>query len=169
LQRRAKLAAVISVFANKLNGQESNVIGADMKETAKRRVWQIPKAGNIKRLALVEDTVEPLSPEQIRVETAAIGLNFADIFALAGMYSAAPQSAFIPGLEFSGEIAALGDEVSKFSVGDKVMGVCRLGYSKTIVPHIGHSCENRNPGLFLHIWMPASAGMMNMMKRLRAV
>jgi len=91
LQRRAKLAAVISVFANKLNGKESNVTGPDLKETAKRRVWQIPKAGNINRLALVEDTVEPLSPKKIRAETAAIALNFADIFALAGMYSAAPQ------------------------------------------------------------------------------
>jgi hypothetical protein len=34
----------------------------------------------------------------------AIGLNFADVFAVQGLYSATPKGVFTPGLEFAGDI-----------------------------------------------------------------
>ena len=42
----------------------------------------------------------------MRVE--AVGLNFADIFACLGLYSAPPKGPFVPGLEFAGVVEALG-------------------------------------------------------------
>jgi alcohol dehydrogenase len=61
------------------------------------------------------------------VQVKAIGLNFADIFAIQGLYSATPKGSFIPGLEFSGEVIAVGEEVTEWKVGDKIMGATRFG------------------------------------------
>jgi len=93
----------------------------------KRQAYQIKKAGNLKRLQLEELSIEPPKTDQVVVEVKAIGLNFADIFAVLGLYSATPEGAFIPGLEYCGTISQVGSEVSNFKVGDKVMGVTRFG------------------------------------------
>ncbi|GAA4297392.1 medium chain dehydrogenase/reductase family protein [Nibribacter koreensis] len=56
-----------------------------------------------------------------------MGLNFADVFAMQGLYSATPAGSFIPGLEFSGEVVSVGRSVTSCKVGDRVMGVTRFG------------------------------------------
>ena len=49
-------------------------------------------------------------------------------------YSATPTGAFTPGLEFSGVVAEIGDDVRNVKVGDEVMGVTRFGgYAQQIV------------------------------------
>ncbi|NIM01099.1 MAG: zinc-binding dehydrogenase [Acidobacteria bacterium] len=95
----------------------------------KRRAWKIEKAGRIDRLRLVEETLGSLKPDHVRVRVRAAGLNFADIFALTGLYSATPKGAFTPGLEFSGEVLEIGDEVSSSAIatGQRVMGCIRFG------------------------------------------
>ena len=56
-----------------------------------------------------------------------IGLNFADIFALTGLYSATPKGPFIPGLEFAGIIVDLSKDLkTDYKIGQKVMGVTRF-------------------------------------------
>ena len=57
----------------------------------------------------------------------AIGLNFADIFAIWGLYGATPEGSFVPGLEYAGEVAAVGEGVKSVQVGDRIMGVTRFG------------------------------------------
>jgi len=64
---------------------------------------------------------------QILVRVRAIGLNFADIFGRLGVYPGTPKPPFIPGLEFSGDVAEVGPGVTRFSVGQRVMGYSRLG------------------------------------------
>ncbi|KGD63937.1 zinc-containing alcohol dehydrogenase [Alcanivorax nanhaiticus] len=97
------------------------------------RYWQTPKAGNRSRLTLKECESPPLPEHQVRVRVDAVGLNFADIFALTGLYSATPGGAFIPGLEFAGEILEIGAQCQRFTVGQRVMGVTRFGgYSSQI-------------------------------------
>lgn len=87
----------------------------------------MPKAGSINDLKLqTEETGLPETGE-VCVQVKAIGLNFADIFAMQGLYSATPAGSFIPGLEFSGEVTAIGPEVKGWKPGDKVMGVTRFG------------------------------------------
>ncbi|HAA13522.1 MAG TPA: zinc-binding dehydrogenase [Cytophagales bacterium] len=74
-----------------------------------------------------------MGAKEARVAVKAIGLNFADIFAIKGLYSATPKGTFVPGLEYAGEIAEVGAEVSRFKVGDKVYGVTKFGgYTDTI-------------------------------------
>ncbi len=92
-------------------------------------VWQIPRAGSLANLSQQNVPLPPLPTGHLRVKVHAAGLNFADIFALTGLYSATPEGAFIPGLEFAGTIIDTGADNtdSPFQVGDRVMGVTRFG------------------------------------------
>ncbi|WP_299826038.1 zinc-binding dehydrogenase [uncultured Pontibacter sp.] len=92
-----------------------------------RQVYRMPKAGSINDLSLQTEQLAAPAPEEVCVKVKAVGLNFADIFAMQGLYSATPKGSFIPGLEFSGEVIAVGPQVSKWRIGDRVMGVTRFG------------------------------------------
>lgn len=87
----------------------------------------ITDVGGPEVLAL--ETFEPLAPGpgDVAIEVRAAGLNFADIFCRLGLYKAAPPAPFVPGLEVAGEIAAVGEGVRDFRVGDRVMAVTRFG------------------------------------------
>lgn len=74
----------------------------------RRQVWKMDKAGSLDRLRLAQEDIPPLEPGQIRVRVAAVGLNFADVFAILGLYSATPEGEFIPGLEFAGVVEEIG-------------------------------------------------------------
>jgi NADPH:quinone reductase-like Zn-dependent oxidoreductase len=63
----------------------------------------------------------------VQVAVKAIGLNFADVFAIWGLYSATPKGIFTPGLEYAGVIHAVGEGVTQHRPGDRVMGVTRFG------------------------------------------
>ncbi len=101
----------------------------------KRRIWQIDRAGRIDRLRLVEEPLGPPEPGHARVRVHAIGLNFADVFALTGLYSATPPGSFIPGLEFAGEVLEAPERVSGSVIapGRRVMGCIRFGAYAEIV------------------------------------
>ena len=101
-----------------------------------RQVYRMPKAGSINDLIRISEELEKPKPDEVCVKVKAIGLNFADIFAMQGLYSATPQGSFIPGLEFSGEIIAVGDAVKTWKPGDKVMGATKFG---GYVSHINSS------------------------------
>lgn len=85
------------------------------------------KAGSIKNLHIEKGPLENPGPDEVQVEVRSIGLNFADIFAIWGLYSATPTGPFTPGLEYSGVILNTGSQVTKFKPGDRVMGLTRFG------------------------------------------
>ena len=58
-------------------------------------------------------------PGEIRVRQAAVGVNFIDVYFRTGLYKA-PSMPFVPGKEGAGTVEALGEGVSRFSVGDRV-------------------------------------------------
>lgn len=61
---------------------------------------------------------------EVLVKIHAAGLNPADLGQRAGIYPAPPGSPpDIPGLEFAGEVVALGPSAGRFSLGQRVMGV----------------------------------------------
>ncbi len=62
-----------------------------------------------------------------------MGLNFADIFAIQGLYSATPKGSFIPGLEFSGKINNIGNDVEDWKVVDWVMAKAGLSVDKIYI------------------------------------
>jgi alcohol dehydrogenase len=92
-----------------------------------RKAYRINKAGSINNLKLISENLSDPSENEVTVQVKAIGLNFADIFAIQGLYSATPKESFVPGLEYSGIIINKGDEVKEFNIGDKIMGAIRFG------------------------------------------
>lgn len=92
-----------------------------------RKAYRINKAGSINRLKLIEENLTELKNNEITIEVKAFGLNFADLFAIQGLYSATPKGSFIPGLEYSGIIIKKGNAVNDFQIGDKIMGAIRFG------------------------------------------
>jgi NADPH2:quinone reductase len=61
---------------------------------------------------------------QVLIRVRAAGLNGADILQRASRYPAPPGSPpDIPGLELAGEVAARGPDATRFSEGDRVMGI----------------------------------------------
>ena len=93
----------------------------------KRLSYRMSKAGSINNIKLVDENLPDLKENEVTVEVKAIGLNFADLFAIQGLYSATPKGSFVPGLEYSGIIISAGSEIRNFQVGDKVMGAIRFG------------------------------------------
>ncbi|MCK9248208.1 MAG: zinc-binding dehydrogenase [Solirubrobacteraceae bacterium] len=74
---------------------------------------------------VVEEHPDPTpGTGELLVRVRAAGLNGADILQRKGAYPAPPGSpADIPGLEFAGEVEALGRDAGRFAVGDRVMGI----------------------------------------------
>ena len=94
---------------------------------ATRRAWEISKKGNLQNLRLNERAArDARAPNECRIAVRAIGLNFADVFTVLGLYSAAPEGTFVPGLECCGEVVETASG-SDFVVGDRVMCVVRFG------------------------------------------
>ena len=61
---------------------------------------------------------------EVLVRVRAAGLNGADVMQRRGLYPAPPGSPQdIPGMEFAGEVAALGPGAERFTVGDRVMAI----------------------------------------------
>jgi alcohol dehydrogenase len=65
--------------------------------------------------------------DEVSISVKAIGLNFADVFAIWGLYGATPKGAFTPGLEYAGIVEQVGQDVTHLKPGDRVMGVTRFG------------------------------------------
>lgn len=93
----------------------------------KRKTYRINKAGSISNLKLTDENLPEPNENEVTVEVKAIGLNFADLFAIQGLYSSTPKVSFVPGLEYSGTIISKGKNVSEYSIGDKIMGAIRFG------------------------------------------
>jgi NADPH:quinone reductase-like Zn-dependent oxidoreductase len=99
-----------------------------------REVWRMPRAGSLDRLRIERETLPPAGIGEASVEVSAVGLNFADIFACLGLYSATPKGPFVPGLEFSGVVREVGPSAPDGTMvaaalrpGDQVVGVVRFG------------------------------------------
>lgn len=84
-------------------------------------------AGSIKNLTEKTESLSAPAANEVTVAVRAVGLNFADVFAIWGLYSATPKGEFVPGLEYAGTVAAVGKDVKNVKVGDKIMGITRFG------------------------------------------
>jgi len=73
----------------------------------------------------IRDHPDPVPGKgELLVRVRAAGINNADLLQVRGFYPAPPGSPTdIPGLELAGEVAAIGDGVTAFAEGDRVMAV----------------------------------------------
>ncbi len=93
-----------------------------MPETMKAVVISSP--GGAEVLKLRDVPLPHPMPGQVRVRVAASGVNRADLLQRKGRYPV-PEGwpTDILGMEFAGEIEAIGDKVEDWAIGDRVMGL----------------------------------------------
>jgi NADPH2:quinone reductase len=72
------------------------------------------------------ETPKP-GPGEVLIKVRAAAVNFPDLLQTRGEYQHKPPLPFIPGLELSGEIEAIGEGVDRWKVGDAVVGGARIG------------------------------------------
>ncbi len=66
-------------------------------------------------------------PGEVRVKVRAAAVNFPDLLMTRGEYQHRPALPFTPGMEMSGEIDALGADVTRWAIGDAVVGGAKTG------------------------------------------
>lgn len=97
------------------------------------RVVTVPSPGGADALVVTEVEAPVPVAGEVRIRVAAAGVNRADILQRQGNYEPPPGSSPYLGLEVSGTIDALGEEVQGWSVGDEV---CALlvggGYAEQV-------------------------------------
>src|SRR5260370_11874264 len=69
----------------------------------------------------------PPGAGEVQVRITARGVQYVDVLMLAGKYQFRPEPPFIPGNEGAGEVVAVGEGVSGFKPGDRIMSRHRLG------------------------------------------
>ena len=71
---------------------------------------------------VIEEHDDPVPGEgQVLVDVAAAGINFPDVLSIAGKYQVKTPTPFVPGNEAAGVVSQLGEGVTEFAVGDKVI------------------------------------------------
>lgn len=66
-------------------------------------------------------------PGEVLVRAQAAGVNYPDLLVVEGKYQHKPPLPFTPGKELAGEIAAVGEGVTRWSPGDRVMAQVEYG------------------------------------------
>lgn len=101
------------------------------------RAWLIEDKNDDPGLTLEDIKAPKPGPDEILVDVRAVGINRADILQRKGAYP--PPEGFDPrrpGLEYAGEVAAVGKRVTAHKEGDSVMGLIGGGaYAERIVVH----------------------------------
>jgi NADPH2:quinone reductase len=100
----------------------------------------IRSPGGPEMLVPQERPVPPLGEHEVLVKVAAAGVNRPDVMQRKGLYPPPPGATDIPGLEIAGEVVALGSQVERWKIGDKVMGlVVGGGYAQFCPLHERHA------------------------------
>ncbi len=88
---------------------------------------------------VVEEQPSPQpGPGQVRVGVHACGVNFPDTLIIQGNYQFKPALPFSPGGEVAGVVQALGDGVTGYAVGDRVIAATTWGgYAEEVLAEAG--------------------------------
>ena len=109
------------------------------------------------RLQIEEGHSIPPSPNEVRITTRYVGVNYADCVVRMGFYSSAKEYVgwpITPGFEFSGVVAEVGSGILDLKVGDVVLGVTRFNAYASEVTVPRHQVYRLPKGMDL----PAAAG-----------
>jgi NADPH:quinone reductase len=85
---------------------------------------QVSKPEDLTIIELPEPTP---GPGQIRIDVKATALNFADTLIIGHKYQVRPDFPFSPGFEVAGDVSAVGDGVTDFKPGDRVIATMDYG------------------------------------------
>src|ERR1700679_2007839 len=99
---------------------------------------EIQSPGRVYSLVLGERPRPVPGPGEVLIQVEGAGLNNADLLQARGLYPPPPGASDILGMEVSGTIAAMGDRVTGWDIGD---ALCALlpggGYAEFALAHAG--------------------------------
>jgi NADPH:quinone reductase-like Zn-dependent oxidoreductase len=84
--------------------------------------WKIIKFG-IDNLEQAEVAIPELSPGKVLIRVHAVSLNYRDLMVVKGLYNPRMELPRIPCSDGAGEVVAVGAEVARWKVGDRVAGI----------------------------------------------
>ncbi|MBV6492355.1 MAG: alcohol dehydrogenase [Turneriella sp.] len=85
------------------------------------KAYVLENSFGIENIRLAEQEVADLSAHEIRVAVKAVSLNFRDYLMVTGNYNPRLKLPLIPLSDGAGEVVAVGERVTRFKVGDRVM------------------------------------------------
>jgi NADPH2:quinone reductase len=87
------------------------------------KAWLASAQGEPRDVLALADVDRPRpASHQMLVRVRAAALNFPDVLLCRGQYQVHPPLPFTPGVELCGEVVEVGDAVTGFAVGDRVIG-----------------------------------------------
>lgn len=92
------------------------------------KAWQIAAPFGIDALRRVERPELTPGPHQVLIRVRAASLNYRDLELVEGRYQGQPDQPFIALSDGAGEVVAVGASVSRFAVGDRVIGCFWQGW-----------------------------------------
>lgn len=94
------------------------------------------KYGGPEKLQPANVILPPITSGHLLVKVVAAGVNRPDVFQRKGAYPPPPDASPIPGLEVSGIVVAIADDVTEWEIGDKICGlVAGGGYAEYCLVH----------------------------------
>ena len=104
------------------------------------QVVEITQAGGPEVLRSATRDVPVPGAGEILIKVAYAGVNRPDALQRSGLYNPPPGASDLPGLEAAGTVAAVGPNVSKWSVGDRVTALLPGGgYAEYALTHQDHA------------------------------
>lgn len=97
------------------------------------RAVTVPSPGGPEALVVAEVEDAVAGPGEVLVEVVATAVNRADLLQRQGLYDPPPGASPYPGLECSGRVAALGEGVTGWTVGDEVCALLSGGGYASLV------------------------------------
>ncbi|QDQ93837.1 NADPH:quinone oxidoreductase family protein [Rhodococcus sp. WB9] len=87
------------------------------------KAWRVHELGEPRTALQLEEVPDPTAgPGQVLVKVLAAPANFPDVLLCRGEYQIKPPLPFTPGVELCGDVLEVGDGVTRFAVGDRVIG-----------------------------------------------
>ncbi len=88
-----------------------------------RHQLRIGKPGTLEALHYEPIDGQSLAPDEVEFQVHSTGLNFSDVLKALGLYPGVQDTVVPLGIEASGIVTAVGEQVDRFAVGDEVFGV----------------------------------------------
>jgi NADPH:quinone reductase len=91
------------------------------------RAYRCHQFGAYQQLRIEDFPVPTPNAQEVLIETRACAVAFHEMLMVQGLYQLKPPLPFTPGSEAAGVVRAVGEAVTRFKVGDHVIGAVRYG------------------------------------------
>ena len=95
----------------------------------------ISSPGNLNNLRYQATARQKPGPGEVEIEVHATGLNFKEVLIATGLMPIPPGVTIGFGLECAGRVAAVGEGVEEFKVGDEVIALANPSFSPYVIAH----------------------------------